>query len=734
VPRPDQTYTQAPQVSAARWRPTVRGAKTTHTSAKIDLVSQSSQSDRAHLKVAPDLLVRLGEELVPHLDVGISELARNAWDADATECIVVLEDVAIPGGTITVADNGDGMDLTQIRDSWLLLGSSSKRSQDVSARLARYIVGEKGLGRLAALRAGSSTVMRTRPRSSPGVEHTVLIDWSDFDDAHALEDVALEIRSSPTDADPGTSIEIRNLHGKFTKRDARRLARSLLLLSDPFAGPSGFKVRLDAPEFNEFATLLETAYFDDAEYIVQASWDLESGLRADLLDSDGRRIEAAKHPDLIREPPEEPFACPPFQFELWAFSLDSPSFKARGSATAVSEVRDWLREVGGVHLYHRGLRVAPYGDQDVDWLELNLRRVRSPELRPSTNTSIGRVNVPDDPRRRLIAKTDRSGLIDNQAFEDLKNLCGAVLEWTARVRVQQRESRRRRNQRETTDQVESAKAGLEKQLDDVPEGQRNDIEAAVEDYAGAVEAKVDALQDELLLYRTMSTVGATTAVLAHEILRPIDVITGLAKSIRTRARRSLGEDKYDANLREPIDLLLEAANSLHTYGQLPLRLLAKSKRRPQTVELHSVIDDVLSLLGPSLDLAGVEVHRHFSSREAPIRSSIAALESVVANLLVNSVYFLVHGSTAERREIHIETKTSSEDVTLEVADNGPGIASDLKVDDAWLPGETRRRGGTGLGLTIVKDIIEGMGGTVAARRRGNRGGATFTIVLPLVSK
>ena len=73
----------------------------------------------------------------------------------------------------------------------------------------------------------------------------------------------------------------------------------------------------------------------------------------------------------------------------------SASTRGRASGVSLGALRDWLGEVGGVHLYHRGLRVFPYGDPGQDWLDMNLRRAASPEERPSTNTSIGRVVVLD---------------------------------------------------------------------------------------------------------------------------------------------------------------------------------------------------------------------------------------------------------------------------------------------------------------------------------------------------
>ena len=75
-------------------------------------------------RFAPEILRRLGEELIPHPDQGIVELARNSYDADARRCVVEIGDA--DGGVIRVADDGDGMTRKDIADGWLVVGRSTK--------------------------------------------------------------------------------------------------------------------------------------------------------------------------------------------------------------------------------------------------------------------------------------------------------------------------------------------------------------------------------------------------------------------------------------------------------------------------------------------------------------------------------------------------------------------------------------------------------------------------------
>lgn len=188
-----------------------------------------------HLRFATDILRRLGEELIPHPDQGIVELVRNAYDADATTCTIELINADQENGTLRITDNGVGMTRNAILDGWLVLGRSGKATHKLT-KLGRIPVGEKGLGRLAALRMGTKAELTTRPKSQRKREYRVIFDWDRFEHARVVEDVPVPVtlQRRPKKAKSGTTIEITNLRSRFRRAEVTRLARALLLLSDPF--------------------------------------------------------------------------------------------------------------------------------------------------------------------------------------------------------------------------------------------------------------------------------------------------------------------------------------------------------------------------------------------------------------------------------------------------------------------------------------------------------------------
>lgn len=677
-----------------------------------------------HFKFSPNILNRLGEELIPNPDQGIIELVKNSYDADATECTVKLVNTHTTGGSLIISDNGVGMDLTAISEGWLVLGRSKKAAREPTP-LGRLPVGDKGLGRLAALRQGSQVHLKTRPKNEPGVEYSLTINWSAFEQAKVVEDISFDVQGSSTDKTQGTDIIINDLENKFGRREVKRLARELLLLADPFDSRIAFHPKLIAPEFSDLEKQVTDAYFEDADYHLKAWINADGIAEASLLDWKGDLLFHAERGTLS----QEHYKTAPAEFELWLFLLNPENFSAKKAS--FGEVREWLTEVGNVHLYHRGLRVKPYGDQEDDWLKLNYARARNPEVRPSTRTVIGRVIV-NDPDDLLVQKTDRLGFLENEAFLELRRFAIDVLNWMAKERLKETEKRREIVKQESSRNVTDAKIQIEEIIEaEVPQASRGRIRKVIQQYETAKERETKSLREDLQLYRSLATAGTTAAVFAHESGKPVTLIEKIANRIEKKGQELLG-DQYTNSLEKPIAMLYQVGASLLRFSKFPLHLLKREKRRTGVVDVHSVIEDMVELFQPFFTEGKIAVKKVTFDSKPYIRGSIAILEAIITNLLTNTINaFNVEGARTEGRQIVIYTEVVGGYVRLKVLDNGLGIR-DIKLDEIWLPGRTTRPGGTGLGLTIVKDSVSDLGGKVKVIANSELGGAEFIVELPLV--
>ena len=676
----------------------------------------------ATFRFSTDILQRLGEELITSLDQGIVELVKNSYDADALNCTVELIAMDKPGGTIVITDDGDGMSADDIRDGWLVLGRSRKESAKRTRR-GRLPAGSKGLGRLGALRMGAKALLVTQPIDEPGVSYSLNLVWSDFAGTDVVEDVELDIQRMGSEAGPGTRIEISGVGMATDEREVRRLARELLLLADPFGDPAGFKPDLIASEFKETEKLVRTAYFDDCEFRLVARLGPNSCGSAKVFDRSGSVRWMSGKDDF-----SEPYHAPVVTFELWAFLLQASSFAGR-SAT-IAEVRRWLTHVGGVHLYHRGLRVRPYGDVGHDWLDMNLRRAQDPELRPSTNTAIGRVTVVDE-EEELVQKTDRTGFIENEAFRDLRRFSIDALEWMHDKRLEDRERDRSKRKRKLQRRTADAEQNLQREIGQLAPDRKAAVFKAATELEDARASEQDNLRDELTLYKTLASVGTAVSVFSHEIEGPATELTVSVKAIERRIRKALTKT-YESTIGNQIDAVKRSAELVSRFATLPLGMLKKSKRRRTVLDVNEVVRDTLLLFDPYLQDARIQTTYQLSDNAGQVHSSIAAIEAILSNLITNSVKaFKRPDAELGNRRLVVRTDVVGNDVLIVVLDNGPGITA-RPVERIWLPGFTTDENGTGLGLTIVRDTVAELRGQAEVILQGELGGAEFTIKIPRI--
>lgn len=685
------------------------------------------------LRFSPDILVRLGEELVPHVDQGIVELVKNAYDADATTCIVEFEGAGAAGGRLSVKDNGRGMTAERIRGGWLVVGRSGKTEKDLTPVFHRVPVGDKGLGRLAALRLGKSVSVVTRSAEKPGVEYSLVLDWEAFAKAKVVEDVPIEILERSTSKEPGTEILVEGLKSQISRGTMVKLARNLLLLADPFLSEMqsletgsakgvtsrdpGFRVSLQAPEFEDLQARVARAYFSDAEYRIQVQVDEDGKAEFRLLDWMGNLQLETVAPRI--------YSTLPFRFDLWVFILDSQSFSTR--ASTLKEVKDWLTHFGGVHIYEDDVRVPPYGGAGDDWLDMNLRRARSPEMRPSTNTSIGRVRLSHG-ERRLLQKTDRVGYVETDLFIELRKCCQDALDWAARTQIKERDRKRQAEKAAAHEKTERASVRLDAVLSKVVRPtERKKVDQAIQQLVKDAGRETRALRDELQLYRSLATAGMASAVFSHEIGRPLTLIDAGVKALQ----RMIPEERAaDADRRG--QQIATAHKRLDSFVSLPLRLLSKRKRRSGRVSVNVSVSALAKLIAPILDHFGTELELKTTNGYTDIHGSEALIDGICINLIMNSLRaFQRPNHEQTKRQIVVTTASDGANAYITVSDNGGGIEG-IELEDIWLPGVTTDPDGTGFGLTIVRDSVKDLGGTVRAVPLTESGGAEFIVSIPLL--
>jgi signal transduction histidine kinase len=695
--------------------------------------SKSQPPALERLRFSTAILRLLGEELNPSPDQGILELIKNSYDADAKRCTVELRGVHIKGGSIVLKDDGIGMTADQIRNGWLIVGDSMKSRSETSPS-GRLLVGSKGLGRLGALRLGKKVELTTRPKAEPGVQYRMEIDWAAFEHVRVVEDVELSVTREKTPLEShGTEITISQLPSPWTKSDIKRLARAILLLRDPFADEQRFHASLKAEEFEELEALAREGYFRECEFHLLATLNDEGRASAVVRSASGKQLFAAKHADISTDKENPVYETPALSFEMWEFKLSGEWFSAQMKHGTLKAIRKWLEQFGGVRLYHRGVRVWPYGEQKNDWLDMNLRRAQHQELRPSTNNSLGCVRI-EDPRGVFQLKTDRLGIMEGRSFDELRRFTDEVMDWMARERRKDRDKRKKAAEEVVSKDKKDAEKRVDEAILHLPPQQRRDVQKAVAKLQSAHEAEVELKNETAQLYFTLGTVGTTAAAFAHQTKSPIEMIRTDANTLQSY----LGDPQEFALFREESSLaagrILLQADAIYSFSSVTLHLLEHEKRYPRNHSVHELIDETVKLLDPYFNVRETIVERDYADQTPVIWCRRAAIEAILTNLVINALQAFEarakEGIGGEPRKIHIQTRISGGMVAIKVQDNGPGITK-LGIEEIWVGGKTTTEKGTGLGLTIVKNVVEELRGSVQAEAHGDFGGASFTINLPI---
>jgi two-component system, NtrC family, sensor kinase len=214
----------------------------------------------------------------------------------------------------------------------------------------------------------------------------------------------------------------------------------------------------------------------------------------------------------------------------------------------------------------------------------------------------------------------------------------------------------------------------------------------------------------------LAAIGQTLATVAHQIGTPLNLVSGHVQLLR--------QETADPAMLRRLHIVEEQIDRVVTVvRELLERARPQSERRPVR------IDTVLARLGDAMrarvESGGVTLDLRIEGPIGSVAADEAQLELALLNLVTNALDAMPDGGT-----LTIAARTIGDRVTVEVRDTGSGIPPDVlpRIFEPWVTTKSAGRG-TGLGLTITRDLIMALGGTIAVTSAGESG-TTFTIELP----
>ena len=717
----------------------------THTpvdySQLVVLTNELAKFDSENVRFSVDagIISRLGEELVGKRDTAVAELIKNAYDADATEVDVIFQNAWTEGGTLIIDDNGLGMTRTQLIDGFMRLSSADKIHNPVSPVFNRTRAGRKGIGRFAAQRLGSYLTIITQTRDSNSALK-VEIRWDAFESDKDLNSIESKIEILPKQKSQGTWLKIDGLREGWSDGYVKKIYRNISTLLQPYPLSKSFhsdddpgfktyfyrdvkdeahKIVDEVSEITQFALAVIDTYVDSEG---QAHWSLKS----DQLDYYKESL-IGKDPDVETS---KMIYVRGVRARIYYFIYEASllSGQKRNDIKAIAE------EQGGVRLYRKGFRVLPYGEKGDDWLGLDESARRRSIVAPHQNISFfGLVEIDNEGAEIFEETSSREGLIQDEAYEELVDYLYRVIT-SAVLKIADLRGRKGSagqkdwKKKNSTIRVDTAIEELRNIVEKKNGGEKADgidqeansfytqaselIETIVKARSEEKE-ETQKLIDENNMLRVLAGTGLVIGEFIHEIKR---FEPSFSADISILRNRLAGNE----TLLEKISEMEEKLNAFHSYTAYFDRTISRNViRELEPINIKEQVNTFYKNIQNDIQRAHIDMSEPVFEGKGLITVPMHPSEwmSILFNLYTNAKKAM---KDKDDRRLLIRCWKVDGYIYLQFSDTGKGIPEedwDNIFNAFFTTSSPVGRGsdsytGTGLGLTIIKEIVTSYSGEI----------------------
>ena len=712
---------------------------------KIQVVLQQSHFLEATQAIAADakpadirkrLLANLEPDAPPDAARTFRDAIRDAGD-NAHRLSRALKKSYHEHNWIRVEDSGHGMTARELEEVFLTIGTPSRRRQKAasssnSATPTPTLLGDKGVGRLSAMRLGNRMTVTTS-RSGERYQNVLDIDWESFshDSTAMIEEVPITPRRGEVKArqrDCGTTITVRGLRsdwdrGSFTTMIEEQFKRII----DPFPDSRSVTAWRDPNElfhleFNAARSRIPQipSWLLDAAHAVVTARYHDASPRGPILSGDidyrlrGRetQFECTEHelmsitdPVLnrrVRTGPRTLRELGPFTVRFYWYNRrllkEIPGIGKRGRI--LKEVNSWA---GGLMVFRDLFRINPYGGQDDDWLELDKKALAARAYKVNRSQLIGQVSLSSQ-NCGLVEQTNREGFVDNEYKQVLVAMLRHILISEFRRFIEQVDKTRRISDDSTTDnlehRIEETTVKIDTKIREIKKRVPQEVAAltGLEQLFSNLRRTVEQAkaiakeyEDDRSKFVHLAGVGLMVEFILHEIGRTTSRALDAVRAIDTSRIEKAGAAGIDT-LREQLVTLSKRVDSLD-----PLSTSRRQVKEP--FDVAQLMKQVLDGRAPQFRRHGIDVRCDLPKRYM-IRAVKGMLLQILENLFENSVYWLKIQRRRNWRfspSIGVRLDPVAREITVE--DNGPGVRA-RRAEEIFEPFVTSKPPGQGRGLGL----------------------------------
>ncbi|MBD3668365.1 MAG: sensor histidine kinase [Kangiella sp.] len=715
--------------------------------------NKNEKEETISFEVASAVLKEIGEQLVSSPQVALTELIKNAYDADAE-----VAELSYDKNSITLVDDGHGMTEEDFKRKWMKVGTGNKIRNRKSKLYGRDITGSKGVGRFAVRFLGHVLELETVAKEGAIKKKiTAIFDWKRIDKTEDLRKVTIKYKVISNVADKtGTTIRIKKLR-KFgyieeISKDIKSNLLNIVSPLQPIIEDLNIKFKKKNDPGFDFVIKDENNSGEDESNSVAREVINRYLAKAVVHYQSKENILSViiKHKNIK--------AVNDFKIKFES-TIDNDVFadiryfpRRGGMFTGIkgidgNKAYGWVKDNCGIGIYDRGFKVSPYGDESDDWLyqtidtarsrrdwrsELMMEHFpmpedvfRSPKLNymlnlPRRIQSVGAVFIESNPERNkngLTPNMDRQGFKNNEAYADLVEMVRFAIEYLAMVdkkhinfvdkkKIEEKKKELRSDIKETIKEIKSIqslnpkdKAELVKKYEYL----HSNIDE-VEEYNKKARSDLE----------VMGLLGVIAGFMTHEYHAAIDNLERASELLKTLGKKDSRFLEYRNKIEKNIDYFSNyIAYTKGFVTSLKKDTNQKYKSYPRVKFVTETFSGICNEYNISVD---IDIKKDMYAPELPI----ALYQGIMHNLLTNAIKALIYEHGKERK-IKImawnESKKNKVIHIIQVMDNGPGIPYAMQKR-IWNPlftttSENNPLGsGMGLGLSLLKTVVNNYGGYI----------------------
>lgn len=652
-------------------------------------------SNALHFSASTSVKNLFGRGLVTDQIAAVFELVKNSFDADAKEVEIIFCDLHSENASLTIRDNGTGMDLSDIKNRWMVIGTDSKKRDLYSPIFQRALNGDKGIGRFSVDRLGAYLHMEAQKRGE-AERYVVDFDWTLFDgESKNISDIAIPYTQVKSDKKShGVSLTISKLRDTWDEQKLKELYRNLRQFKSPFAQDDNFKIYITAPEYG----------YNKREVVVEKLEGVSSlWMIAEITAADPEKIRITVNKDGLE--------YETIQSNLYSFGSVKAQVFMFNQGDKVRFANRYglrVREYGNIRLYRDSFRVYPYGEAKNDWLDIDRRQTQGMMRFLGSRDLIGYVQIGKESNPNLVPLTSRQGLEENAAFEELRDfvmqVCIKTLEsyYFTKVKKSTNETIQK-----SKFQIGGAVAGLT-ELAKVLKDANPDAAKQIKDYTAVIQKEqknqLQYVQDQQEIVKVYSRIAQKETFLHRMIHQSMIHVkdADVAMNAFIRSTENLNPSE------------MEKLSAIHEYIKDALSLLRTvrddvvKKRTKSPQNLERLIQRYLQ-----------DNNAYFSENNVTVSAICVGdmqyvvdpgdIKAILNNLATNAVKSLVKVNDRPR-ELEFELYRTERFVIIKCTDNGVGIpeADRERIFDPF----QSTTDGFGLGLTIIDEIAKEYNGAL----------------------